>query len=46
MMILKIKLGDKLFNEIKEYLDTLPLDNTEGKTHDLMHIIAHNEVKE
>jgi hypothetical protein len=45
-MILKIKLGDKLFGEIKEYLEGLPLDNVEGKTHELMHIIACNEVKE
>jgi len=44
-MILKIKLGDKLFGEIKEYLEGLPLDNAESKTHELMDIIALNEVK-
>lgn len=44
MKIIKIKLGDKLFNEIKEYLKGLPLDNVEGKANELMHIIARNEV--
>lgn len=45
-MILKIKLGDKLFGEIRDYLDGLLLDNTEGKTHDLMRIIASNQTPE
>ena len=45
MRIIKIKLGEDLKTAIKDYLKTLPLDDPEQKAHELMDVIARNEVK-
>ena len=41
-MDLKIRLGNKLLNEIKLQLEGYGLTECEHKAHELMHIIAHN----